>query len=222
MVHNYNTENLVVIEHPLCEHNMSLLRNKDINSDMFKNTVHRLATMLIYEAAKSLPLESCLVETPLAVCEAKKLKEKTQVIFVPILRAGLVLSDTASEIIPNASILHVGMYRDEETCKPVWYYDKTPAEFENPDDVRIFILDPMLATGNTAKEAIALFVKKGINIVNITFISILSAPEGLAALTKEFPGLQIITCKVDEKLNSRGYILPGLGDVGDRFFNTFG
>ena len=221
MTNNYKTQNLIVLEHPLCEHNMSLLRDKNVNSDMFRNTLSRLAAMLIYEATKSLPLECCPVETPLTTCEAKKLEKKTEIIFVPILRAGLALSAVASEIIPDASIQHVGMYRDEETLKPVWYYDKTPVEFKNSQDVRIFVLDPMLATGNSAKETVALFVKRGIAVENITFISIISAPEGLEVLTKEFPALKIVTGKVDEKLNDRGYILPGLGDAGDRLFNTF-
>ena len=149
------------------------------------------------------------------------LDNDVKIIFAPILRAGLALSDVASEIIPQASVQHVGMYRDEITLKPVWYYDKTPVEYSNPQNKRVFILDPMLATGNSAIAAVSLFLKRGIALENLTFVSIVSAPEGLMALTSEFPELRIVTATIDEGLNARGYILPGLGDAGDRLFNTF-
>ena len=113
------------------------------------------------------------------------------------------------------------MYRDETTLEPVWYYDKTPVLYDNPDSIKVFILDPMLATGNSAHAAVSLFLKKGIKIENIVFVSILSCPQGLELLTGDFPDLKIITAKIDEKLNARGYIVPGLGDAGDRLFNTF-
>ncbi len=221
MEKNYNKDNLTVLNHPLYEHNLCLLRDKKITSDVFRNSLRRLAAMLIYEAAKVLPLQCCNVETPLMQCEANKLDEKAQIIFAPILRAGLALSDVASEIIPEASIQHVGMYRDESTLTPIWYYDKTPVEFKSPENTKVFILDPMLATGNSAKETVGLFIKRGISIENIVFISILSAPEGLHTLTSNYPELKIVTGKVDNSLNDKGYILPGLGDAGDRLFNTF-
>lgn len=138
-----------------------------------------------------------------------------------ILRAGLAISDVASEIVPDASIQHVGMYRDETTLEPVWYYDKTPVLYEQPEKIKVFILDPMIATGNSAHAAVSLFLKKGILIENMTFVSILSCPQGIELLTKDFPDLKIITAKIDQGLNSRGYIVPGLGDAGDRLFNTF-
>ena len=115
----------------------------------------------------------------------------------------------------------IGMYRDETTLEPVWYYDKTPVRYDNPEHIKVFILDPMLATGNSAHAAVSLFLKKGILIENLVFISILSAPNGIELLTRDFPDLKIITAKIDEGLNSRGYIIPGLGDAGDRLFNTF-
>ncbi len=214
-------KNVVVVSHPLCEHNLSVIRDKDINSDGFKNSMKRLATILILEASKDLPLKECSIETPIKECIANKVSDDYKIIFAPILRAGLAISDVASEIIPDASIQHVGMYRDEATLEPVWYYDKTPVSYENPENVKVFLLDPMLATGNSAQAAISLFLKKGILIENLVFVSILSAPEGMNLLTREFPELKIITAKIDEELNNRGYIVPGLGDAGDRLFNTF-
>ena len=181
----------------------------------------RLATILILEATKELPLKSYNIETPIKECCVQKLNDEYKIIFAPILRAGLAISDVASEIIPDASIQHVGMYRDETTLEPVWYYDKTPILYENPEKIKVFILDPMIATGNSSHAAISLFLKKGILIQNMVFVSILSCPEGLKLLSKDFPNLKIITAQIDERLNSRGYIVPGLGDAGDRLFNTF-
>lgn len=217
----FNSQYLTVLDHPLCEHNLGVIRNKDVNSDGFRNSLRRLASLLIFEAAKTLPLKEYTVETPLAQCRSKMLDNDVKIIFAPILRAGLALSDVASEIIPQASVQHVGMYRDEITLKPVWYYDKTPVEYANPQNKRVFILDPMLATGNSAIAAVSLFLKRGIALENLTFVSIVSAPEGLMALTSEFPELRIVTATIDDGLNARGYILPGLGDAGDRLFNTF-
>lgn len=216
-----NNSNVIVVNHPLCEHNLSVIRDKDINSDGFKNSMKRLATILILEAAKDLPMKEYTVTTPITECKANKISDEYKIIFAPILRAGLAISDVASEIIPDASIQHVGMYRDETTLEPVWYYDKTPVRYEDPKHVKVFLLDPMLATGNSAHAAISLFLKKGILIENLVFVSILAAPNGIELLTKDFPDLKIITAKIDDYLNSRGYIVPGLGDAGDRLFNTF-
>ena len=213
--------NVVVVNHPLCEHNLGVIRDKDINSDCFKNSLKRLSTILILEATKDLPLKSYEVETPIQKCLVNKISDEYKIIFAPILRAGLAISDVASEIVPDASIQHVGMYRDETTLEPVWYYDKTPVLYDNPDSIKVFILDPMVATGNSAHAAVSLFLKKGIKIENIVFVSILRCPQGLELLTGDFPDLKIITAKIDEKLNARGYIVPGLGDAGDRLFNTF-
>lgn len=218
---NNKTSNVIVVKHPLCEHNLSVIRDKDINSDGFKNSMKRLATILILAAAKDLPMKEYTVTTPITECKANKISDEYKIIFAPILRAGLAISDVASEIIPDASIQHVGMYRDETTLEPVWYYDKTPIRYEDPEHVKVFLLDPMLATGNSAHAAISLFLKKGILIENLVFVSILAAPNGIELLAKDFPNLKIITAKIDECLNSRGYIVPGLGDAGDRLFNTF-
>jgi len=213
--------NVIVVNHPLCEHNLGVIRDKDINSDAFKNSLKRLATILVLEATKTIPLKEYTVETPITTCNVNKINKEYKIIFAPILRAGLAISDVASEIVPDASIQHVGMYRDETTLEPVWYYDKTPVYYENPDKIKVFILDPMVATGNSALAAVNLFLKKGISIHNIVFVSILSCPTGLNLLTTNFPDLKIITAKIDEGLNNRGYIIPGLGDAGDRLFNTF-
>lgn len=213
--------NVTVVNHPLCEHNLGVIRDKDINSDGFKNSMKRLATILVLEATKDLPLKEYETETPITKCRVNKISDEYKIIFAPILRAGLAISDVASEIVPDASIQHVGMYRDETTLEPVWYYDKTPIMYENPQKVKVFILDPMLATGNSAHAAVSLFLKKGILIENLVFVSILSAPNGIELLTKSFPDLKIITAKIDERLNEKGYIVPGLGDAGDRLFNTF-
>lgn len=216
-----NNKNVTVVNHPLCEHNLSVIRDKNINSDGFKNSMKRLATILVLEATRDLPLKEFAVQTPITTCKTNKISDEYKIIFAPILRAGLAISDVASEIIPDASIQHVGMYRDEQTLEPVWYYDKTPVKYNDPEHIKVFILDPMLATGNSAHAAVSLFLKKGILIENLVFISILSAPNGIELLTKDFPDLKIITAKIDEALNSRGYIVPGLGDAGDRLFNTF-
>lgn len=214
-------KNVIVVKHPLCEHNLGVIRDKDINSDGFKNSMKRLATILILEATKNLPLKEYNIQTPIKECYVNKISDEFKIIFAPILRAGLAISDVASEIVPDASIQHVGMYRDETTLEPVWYYDKTPVKYEDPQHVKVFILDPMLATGNSAHAAISLFLKKGILIENLVFVSILSAPEGIKLITNDFPDLKIVTAKIDERLNERGYIVPGLGDAGDRLFNTF-
>lgn len=213
--------NVTVVKHPLCEHNLGVIRDKNVSSDGFKNSMKRLAAILILEATKNLALKSYSIETPIKKCDVQKLDDDYKIIFAPILRAGLAISDVASAIIPDASVQHVGMYRDETTLEPVWYYDKTPVLYENPKKIKVFILDPMIATGNSSHAAISLFLKKGILIENIVFVSILSCPEGLNLLCKDFPELKIITAKIDEGLNDRGYIVPGLGDAGDRLFNTF-
>lgn len=218
---NSINNNVIVVDHPLCEHNLGVIRDKNVNSDGFKNSMKRLATILILEATKELPLKNYKIETPIKECMVQKLDNDYKIIFAPILRAGLAISDVASAIIPDASIQHVGMYRDETTLEPVWYYDKTPVLYENPEKIKVFILDPMIATGNSSHAAISLFLKKGILIENMVFVSILSCPEGLNLLCKDFPKLKIITAKIDECLNDRGYIVPGLGDAGDRLFNTF-
>lgn len=213
-------KNVVVCQHPLSQHNLSIIRDKNTSAEVFRNAVKRLTYLLFYTATDDLEMENIKVQTPLMTCDAQVLKRTTNIIIAPILRAGLIFSDIASEVIPFASIQHIGMYRDEKTLTPVWYYNKTPIEFEKPQDNIILVLDPMLATGNSAVEAIKLFVNKGIPQKNIRFVSLISAPEGLNKIHSIYPNIRIITANIDSGLNSNGYIMPGLGDAGDRIFNT--
>ena len=212
--------NLFEIKHPLCLENLAILRDKKTKPEQFRTSLKRIAYFLIYEACKNLPLEDILIETPIAKTSVKRPDKKIKLIAAPILRAGLGFSDVIAELLPEISIQHIGMYRDEKTLKPVWYYDKTPVEYKNPEKLRIFILDPMLATGNSSLEAIKLFANKKIPPENITLITLLSAPEGIKKIQHAFQDVKIYTACVDEKLNDKGYIIPGLGDAGDRIFNT--
>lgn len=213
-------ENIYVVNHPLCCHNLSIIRDKKTTAEVFRNAIRRITYLLFYKATEDLELEDVIVETPLQKCNAKKLSSKKEIIIAPILRAGLIFSDIANEIMPYATVRHIGMYRDEETLTPVWYYNKIPIEFERPEDKIILLLDPMLATGNSAIDAIKLFTNKNIPQKNIRFVSLISAPEGLEKVQSQFPDVKIITANIDEHLNEHGYICPGLGDAGDRIFNT--
>ena len=160
------------------------------------------------------------IETPVAKCCVNDIADDIKIIISPILRAGLIFTDEAIDILPDACIRHIGMFRDEETLKPVWYYNKVPTEILHPEKVYVYITDPMLATGNTMLEAVKLYVNRNIPIKNIKSLNLISAPEGIELLHREFPELEIITAAVDEGLNERGYIIPGVGDAGDRMFNT--
>lgn len=177
---------------------------------------------MFYKATEDLELEEVTVRTPITECKCQKLKADKEIIIAPILRAGLIFSDIANEIMPYATVRHIGMYRDEDTLTPIWYYNKIPIEFENPEDKIILILDPMLATGNSAVDAIRLFANKNVPEENIRFVSLISAPEGLRKVRALYPNVKIVTASIDEKLTENGYIFPGLGDAGDRIFNTLG
>ena len=215
-----NYKNVYEVKHPLCCHNLSIIRDKNTTAEVFRNAIRRITYLLFYKATEDLELEDVIVETPLEKCNAKKLSSKKEIIIAPILRAGLIFSDIANEIMPYATVRHIGMYRDEDTLTPVWYYNKIPVEFEHPEDKIILLLDPMLATGNSAIDAIKLFISKNVPQENIRFVSLISAPEGLTKVQKMFPDVKIITANIDEHLNEHGYICPGLGDAGDRIFNT--
>lgn len=212
--------NVCVVNHPLCCHNLSIIRNKDTNAEVFRNAIRRITYLLFYKASENMELEEVNINTPMQLCKSQMLSSKKEIIIAPILRAGLIFSDVANEIMPFATVRHIGMYRDEETLTPVWYYNKIPIEFEQPENKIVFILDPMLATGNSALESIKLFVNKNVPQKNIKFISLISAPEGLNKLQQVYPDVKIITACIDDGLNPSGYILPGLGDAGDRIFNT--
>ncbi len=215
-----NYKNVFVVNHPLCCHNLSIIRDKNTTAEVFRSAVKRITYLLFYKATEDLELEEKDVNTPLESCKCNVLKSDNEVIIAPILRAGLIFSDIANDIMPFATVRHIGMYRDEDTLTPIWYYNKIPVEFDNPEKKIILILDPMLATGNSAIDAIKLFVNKKVPQKNIRFVSLISAPEGLKKLYDIYPDVKIITASIDNCLNDSGYIRPGLGDAGDRIFNT--
>ncbi len=208
-----------VVTHPLAQHNLTIMRKKESNHDAFVNAFRRYGSVLLMEAFKILPLEQQSIETPLTSCEMPVLTGTPPCLLVPILRAGLGLSELASAMIPEAAVFHIGMYRDEETHRPVWYYDKTPSEIDS--QLPVFVLDPMLATGHSALAALDLMVEKGVPVENITFVCMISAPEGLQTVLAKYPNLRIVTGAIDSRLNEDAYIVPGLGDAGDRLFNSF-
>lgn len=212
----------LVCDHPLCHQNLTIIRDKNTTAEVFRNAIRRLTYLLLYTATQDLETEEVTTVTPIAECKTNVLRKDVKIILAPILRAGLIFSDIASDILPNASIRHIGMYRDENSLKPVWYYDKTPIMFEEPQKTMIFILDPMIATGNSGLDCINLFASKRIPVENIRFVSLISAPEGLEKIRKHYPTLKITTAHIDETLSKTGYIIPGLGDAGDRIFNTTG
>lgn len=213
-------KNVTVLNHPLIKHNLAIIRDKNSDTEKFKNALKRITYALMYEASKNLPLKKETVETPLMETSCEVFDESSQYIIAPILRAGLIFCEIAQELLPFANVHHIGMYRDEETLEPVWYYDKRKDLKQDKSKVFVLILDPMLATGNSAVDCIKNFLSKGVLEENITFASLISSPEGLEKVTSNFKKVKIVTSALDEKLNSKGYILPGLGDAGDRIFNT--
>ncbi len=211
--------NVTIIEHPVVKHNLSVLRDKNTDGEKFRCALRRISYAVFLEATKFLPTQTIDIETPVCPCTGKVIDQKADLIIAPILRAGMMFCEVAQEMMPSARINHLGMYRDEQTLKPVWYYNKY-GTIENPESALIFVLDPMLATGNSAVDGVDNFVKKGVPQENITFVCLLAAPAGIKRLSEKFPNIRIITCSVDKDLNSKGYIVPGLGDAGDRIFNT--
>ncbi|MCD8024962.1 MAG: uracil phosphoribosyltransferase [Candidatus Gastranaerophilales bacterium] len=213
-------QNVTVLNHPLIKTNLAVLRDKNSDCELFNLALKRISYALFYEASKYLPTETIKVQTPIIDTENEVIKKDIDVIIAPVLRAGLVFSDIAQWLLPFSHVHHLGMYRNEETLEPIWYYNKMKGKFKNLDKTYVFILDPMLATGNSGYDAVHNFVKQGIDEKNIVFISLICAPEGIKKLTGAYKNLKIITAQVDLKLNERGYIVPGLGDAGDRIFNT--
>lgn len=213
-------EKISVCEHPIALQNLAVMRDKYASPELFRNATKRLAEVLFFSATDNLPTIDTEIETPLAKTISKIIDPNATIIIAPILRAGLVFSQVASDLLPDAVVQHIGLYRDHKTLQPIWYYNKLPKEFKNPQNTYIYILDPMLATGGSAIEAIKLYSDKKIPHENIRFISLLSSPEGLIHVQKHFPDVQLVTAWIDEKLNEHGYIMPGLGDAGDRTFNT--
>ena len=207
-------DRVTVVDHPMVQHKLSKLRNKDTSSKDFRALVRELALFEGYEATRDLALEDVEVETPICKTTCKQVSGKKMVI-VPILRAGLGMVDGMLNLIPAAKVGHIGMYRNEETLEPVEYYCKLPSDINERE---VFVLDPMLATGGSACDAIGQIKKRGAK--HIKFIGLVAAPQGLKALHEAHPDVDIYVGALDEKLNDNGYIVPGLGDAGDRIFGT--
>lgn len=204
---------LVIVDHPLVQSKIRRLRDKDTNNKEFRELVRELSTLLIYEATKELPLKTVDVETPNEMTTGKELDCK--VVFVPILRTGINMAEGALNLIPTAKAGHIGIYRDPDTLQPIEYYCKLPKESEN---LRVFILDPAIATGGTDTQAIN-FLKER-DIKNITLVTLVSAPEAVKKIQGEHNDVDIYTASLEQGIDEKGYVLPGLGDVGFRLFGT--
>lgn len=204
---------LIVVDHPLVLHKLSKIRNKDTNTKEFKELVNEVGSLMTYEMGRDLKVKAITVSTP--ICDATCHVLDKQVVLVPILRAGLGMVEGVASMIPSAVVGHVGLYRDEETLEPKEYYSKFPT---NIAESTVIVLDPMLATGGSAVAAIDMVKSKGAK--DILFIGLVGAPEGVKFLQEKHPDVNVYLAALDEKLNEQGYIVPGLGDCGDRLFGT--
>lgn len=207
---------LYILDHPLVKHKMSMLRQKNLGTKDFRELVNEITIFLGYEATRDLPLEEVEIETPLQKTAQKVLTGK-KLAIAPILRAGLGMVDGILTLVPAAKVGHIGMYRDHESLEPIEYFFKVPTDIE---ERHVIIVDPMLATGGSAIMAIDSLVKRNVKQENIKFLCLVAAPEGVEALQTAYPEVAIYTAALDDKLNEHGYILPGLGDAGDRLFGT--
>lgn len=204
----------VIMDHPLIQHKIGLIRRKETGTKDFRQAIGEIAMLICYEATRELKLDDVEIETPICTATAKELRGKKMAI-VPILRAGLGMVDGVLELIPAAKVGHIGLYRDPETLNPVEYYCKLPADCAERE---VFVVDPMLATGGSSVAAIQMLKDKGCR--NIHFMCIIAAPEGVAKMQKLHPDVDMFIGALDERLNEHGYIVPGLGDAGDRIFGT--
>jgi len=209
-----NFKNVHILDHPLIRHKIAIIRDKNTNTKQFREIIAELSTLMAYESFKDVPTQEIEVETPLEKTKQTIIKENT-IALVPILRAGLGMVDGVLTLFPAAKIGHIGLYRDEETLEPQEYYCKLP---KNIEDKVVMVLDPMLATGGSAVSAIKMLKKHGCK--KIKFMCIIAAPEGIEKLATEYPDIEIYASTIDRCLNENGYILPGLGDAGDRIFGT--
>ncbi len=207
-------KNVIELHHPLIEHKLSILREKTTSTKVFRELIKEISMFLCYEAMKDAVLDDVSIETPLEKMDTHRLNEDKYV-FIPILRAGLGMVDGVLSVLPTAKVGHIGMYRDEVSFKPVNYFFKVPDDIEHRE---VIILDPMLATGGSCIDAIDLLKEKGVE--KIKFLCIISAPEGLQKVYEKHPDVTIYTACIDKKLNQNNYIVPGLGDAGDRIFGT--
>lgn len=204
----------IILNHPMIKHKISVLRSKDTSTKEFRELISEISMILCYEAFKFEELTKYEVTTPIAKTTGYKIDENNYA-FVPILRAGMGMIDGVLRVMPTAKIGHIGLYRNEETLEPVKYFAKFPKEIEKKE---VILLDPMLATGGSASAAITLLKQDG--VTKIKFLSIIAAPEGIARIKKDHPDVQIFVAQLDQKLNEFGYIVPGLGDAGDRIYGT--
>lgn len=207
-------ENVFVLDHPLIQHKLALIRDENTGSKEFRELVEEVSVLMAYEVTRNLPLEEAEVKTPVGPAKVKMLSGK-KIGIVPILRAGLGMVNGLLNLIPAAKVGHIGLYRDPDTLMPVEYYCKLPSDVSERE---LIILDPMLATGGSAAKAIEVLKEKG--ATNIKLMCLIAAPEGIEAVHKEHPDVQVYTAAIDERLNDHGYIIPGLGDAGDRLFGT--
>ena len=206
--------NVVILDHPLIKHKVSIMRNKETGTKEFKEVAKEIAMLMCYEATINLAVEDVEIETPITTTTCQMLSGR-KLAIVPILRAGLGMVDGMLALVPSAKIGHIGLYRDEETLEPVEYYCKMPSDIAERD---VFVVDPMLATGGSACDAIKLIKARGAK--NIKFMCLIAAPEGIKKLTETHPDVAVYCAALDSHLNEHGYIVPGLGDAGDRIFGT--
>ena len=205
---------VVIMDHPLISHKIGMIRRKETGTKEFRETISEIAMLLCYEATRNLELQDVEIETPICKTVAKELSGK-KLAVVPILRAGLGMVDGLLNLVPNAKVGHIGLYRDPKTLQPVEYYCKLPFDIQERD---IFVLDPMLATGGSSAAAISLVKKRGGR--KISLVCLIAAPEGIERVHSEHPEVEIFSAALDSHLNDHGYIVPGLGDAGDRLFGT--
>ncbi len=205
---------LNIIDHPLIQHKLTIMRSKETGSKDFRELLNEISLLMGYEITRDLPLQDVEIETPLCKMRAKEIAGK-KLAIVPILRAGIGMVDGLLTLLPVAKVGHIGLYRNEETHKPVFYYCKLPSDIENR---LVIVTDPMLATGGSASDAIAMLKEKG--CTQIKLMCLVSAPEGVAKVHADHPDVDIYVAALDEKLNENAYIVPGLGDAGDRIFGT--
>jgi len=205
---------VVVFDHPLIQHKLSIMRKKETGTKEFRELLNEITMLMIYEVTRDLPTEEVEIETPICKCKTRMLSGK-KLGVVPILRAGLGMVDAVTNLIPACRVGHIGLYRDPETHEPVEYYCKLPADSENRE---LIVVDPMLATGGSASAAISFIKQRGCK--NVRLVNLIAAPEGVARIQKDHPDVDIYVAGMDECLNEHCYIVPGLGDAGDRLFGT--
>ncbi|PKK40430.1 Uracil phosphoribosyltransferase [Clostridiaceae bacterium JG1575] len=205
---------IVEVNHPLIQHKLAIIRDKNTGSKEFREVVEEIAMLLAYEVTRNISTEEVEVQTPMCTAKCRMLSGK-KLAIVPILRAGLGMVEGMRKLVPAAKVGHIGLYRDEETLQPVEYFCKLPTDISERD---IIVVDPMLATGGSCVDAISMLKKRGAS--SIRFVGLIAAPEGIQALQKAHPDVDIYVAHIDDRLNEKGYILPGLGDAGDRLFGT--